>query len=442
MFGPKVTLAAAALLCATASVNAQALSPLEPSRGIMLGTWCDTAPGKDSPAAFNQRFGHNAAMVHLAQNLPLEMDKLAPVQLVDQTNTNAILYLSVYPTIQPNLLTDAQIAAFVNQLSTYTSQGRGVLVRLAPEMNGTWQPYGQRPIAFKAMWAKIVTAVRAVESNRAGVSFVWAPNVGGGYPFDNSMTAAVDPAEFAALDTNRDGVLTIADDSYAPFYPGNEFVDWVGLSTYWFGNDYPYETNDIAIPGYMNAVIHGAAAGGKGPDFYGIYADGNNKPFFVTESGAAFHQYKIASPAAPAQVAPVPVGGGALAIKQSWWRQYLTNTTFLAAHPRLKAISLFEWVKAEETTMRDFQVTADPAILAALKADFNQPAVLSRYFFASPANIQTDPGAPPVTTSPGPANAGGGAAGAAPPKNAAYAFSASALNIVGSAIMGAFALFL
>lgn len=76
----------------------------------------------------------------MAENLPLQSAGAPPVSLIDDTNTNAILYLSVYPTVTPEQLTDAQIDEFVQQLSRFAKAGRGVLVRLAPEMNGSWQP--------------------------------------------------------------------------------------------------------------------------------------------------------------------------------------------------------------------------------------------------------------------------------------------------------------
>ncbi|KAJ3163612.1 hypothetical protein HDU86_000195 [Geranomyces michiganensis] len=437
----KVSLASLALLAASSAFAQQGplLSPLEPTRGIMLGAWLDTAPGKDSPASFNARFGHNIAMVHLAQNLPLVPSALAPVQVLDATNTNAILYLSVYPTVKPDELTDAQINALVQQLSTYTRNGRGVLLRLAPEMNGDWQPYGQRPLAFIAMWRKVVAAVRAVETNQKGVSFIWAPNVQGGYPYGNPMTAAVSPTEFAALDTNKDGRLTAADDGYAPFYPGSDVVDWVGLSTYWFGAQYPYIENALPTAGYMNSIIHGVAAGGNGPDFYSTYAQTGGKPFFITESGAAFHEFQVGSPTSTTPTAAVARGPGPLAIKRAWWRQYLTNTTFLATHPQLKAVCLFEWTKPEEQTMRNFHVTNDTDILAAFKADFEDPTVISRYFFAGSATITTDPSAPAADPAAGvPATAGtGGRNGAA--KSGALAIAAGASSWIATAASAAFA---
>ena len=63
---------------------------------------------------------------------------------------------------------------------------------------------------------------------------VWAPNTGLGYPYGSSFAnLGTTAADRLLLDTNRDNVLSELDDPYLPYYPGDDFVDWVGLSSYW-----------------------------------------------------------------------------------------------------------------------------------------------------------------------------------------------------------------
>lgn len=99
-------------------------------------------------------------------------------------------------------------------------------------------------------------------------------------------------------------------------------------------------------------------------NFYRDYAVAKNKPYMIAETAAAFHENS-----------PFGAGVGELETKRSWWRQYITNPTFLAAHPNLKLICLFEFQKFEETfadgtpSLRDFRATTDPTILAAFLAD-------------------------------------------------------------------------
>lgn len=67
---------------------------------------------------------------------------------------------------------------------------------------------------------------------------LWAPGVGIGYPYlgeQYPMQCDIYPDECAALDTNGDGNITQSDDMYDPYWPGAEYVDFVGMSVYWFG---------------------------------------------------------------------------------------------------------------------------------------------------------------------------------------------------------------
>lgn len=99
----------------------------------------------------------------------------------------------------------------------------------------------------------------------------------------------------------------------------------------------------------------------------------------IAETGASFHRYLIAG---NATIAPGP---GELALKQAFWRQYITNPTVLGNYPKIKAICLFEWAKDEELTFRDFRISTDPAILAAFKEDFNVQNVKAKYLLAGAA---------------------------------------------------------
>jgi soluble lytic murein transglycosylase-like protein len=66
---------------------------------------------------------------------------------------------------------------------------------------------------------------------------LWAPNYGGGYPFASGQYNALPgTSDFALLDTNHDGVLNMSDDPYLPYYPGDDAVDWVGMSLYHWGS--------------------------------------------------------------------------------------------------------------------------------------------------------------------------------------------------------------
>jgi hypothetical protein len=91
--------------------------------------------------------------------------------------------------------------------------GSPFLINFAPEMNGTWSPWGpavggNTPAQFVAVWRHVVGIFRAAGATNVG--WIWSPNVA----WDSAVT-------------------------YPPLYPGNDWVDWVGMDGYNFGATSP-----------------------------------------------------------------------------------------------------------------------------------------------------------------------------------------------------------
>lgn len=42
-------------------------------------------------------------------------------------------------------------------------------------------------------------------------------------------------ASYNSMDTNGDGTVNDQDDPFEPFYPGDEYVDWVGTQVVFYG---------------------------------------------------------------------------------------------------------------------------------------------------------------------------------------------------------------
>jgi hypothetical protein len=98
--------------------------------------------------------------------------------------------------------------------------GLPIAIRLDHEMNGSWYPWaeknlagtsnnGNRPGDFVAMWRHVHDIFEAEGAN-AHVLWVWSPNI------VNTMPA-----------WQKDGTYL------SSLYPGDEYVDWVGLSGYY-----------------------------------------------------------------------------------------------------------------------------------------------------------------------------------------------------------------
>jgi len=335
-----------------------ALPVVEPNDGsAYLGIWLDSAatsessiPGDitigDTPAAFNQRMNVRASSFQMAQNIPLEAYNwdtgaggAINATMVESSETDASIFLTVYPYTGLDQVTSADLTALANQVSAYqTSYNRSVFLRYAPEMNGQWMSYGCKPSEFKAQWLALYTIFREIAPDTA---LVWAPNFGTGYPFSIDWTS-VSPEDQALLDTNGNGVLDAGDDPFAPYYPGSEYVDWNGMSLYWKGFAYPYIMNEQLPNTFISDNLNYMS-------FYQTYCAGANKPCMLGESGSAFHTND---------------GGlDQVDMQSGWHSQFSTNTSFYTSFPKMKMINLFEHAKVEDLNdMRDFRISFDQQV--------------------------------------------------------------------------------
>jgi hypothetical protein len=387
------------LIVATFStiINAAA-APLEPANGnVLLGAWVDSVPQVgDTPAKFNERIGRNASFFQFSEDMPLDFDKPIPIELLQATETNADLYITIYPPRNYNhpydMITDQAILDLGRQIAGFVLNGQRTFIRLFPEMNGNWNTWGQQPIAYKSAWKRIVTDLRTrMQGHEQDFAVIWAPSVAQtaqyvtGYPFRSTIwrEGASNLTEFDELDTNMDGKFDNLDDPYSPYYPGDEWVDWVGASIYYYGVTWPWEHNQPVPSETFDSIMNGY---GKYVNLYTEYSIQREKPMFITESGASFHMEIVDSDGK--NVSTIDPGIGEVTIKQQFWSQYITNKTYLDAHPKIKAICLFEFSKVEETTLRDFRVSKDGAVLDAFKADL--ATVDSRYVWAATNNSRDD----------------------------------------------------
>ncbi|MFE4837298.1 glycoside hydrolase family 26 protein [Arthrobacter sp. NPDC056691] len=270
-----------------------------------------------------------------------------------------ILLLTLEPRKGLAAVTQAATDKLAGTLDRFNKAGVPVIVRFAHEMNGSWYEWGQQPAEYKAAFRRVAGSIHRLAP---GSATMWAPNYGGGYPFTGGAHQAVaGTAAYTALDTDKNGEVTGADDPYAPYYPGDDAVDWVGMSLYHWGNTYPWGANVVPEPGKFLQQLTGTYNGAGGndlavPDFYGEYGKRRGKPVAIPETAAL----------------SVPSRGGAkeLAIKQAWWRQ-LFDARIPKDYPQLKMINWFEWNKneVEVKAVVDWRSAGTPAIAKAYTAD-------------------------------------------------------------------------
>eukprot|EP00930_Biecheleria_cincta_P026508 TRINITY_DN18676_c0_g1_i1.p1 TRINITY_DN18676_c0_g1~~TRINITY_DN18676_c0_g1_i1.p1 ORF type:complete len:468 (-),score=44.67 TRINITY_DN18676_c0_g1_i1:191-1594(-) len=221
--------------------------------------------------------------------------------------------------------------------------GSGCLVRFGHEMNGGWYLWSQQPQLYIEKFRLVGDAVRA-KTKRSGM--LWAPNHGEGYPFPMGPYAArPGTPEYFTLDTNKDGRVDMNDDPYGPFYPGDEHVEWVGLTLYHWGLNPPWGANVIPAGGTFVSKIRGEYTGSaidqRGlPDFYeefcGKWSTGK-KPFAIAETGAMYNTARWGGAADPSEYD----------MKHAWWMQVFGLDTF-REFPKLKFVNWFNVVKSEK----------------------------------------------------------------------------------------------
>ncbi|KAJ3353316.1 hypothetical protein GGF32_003124 [Allomyces javanicus] len=336
--------------------------------GMYFGASIDWE-AKDVPLSFNQRFGKPLPFVMYFANITTNgMALVSELKYIIDAVVRvdgAILGLTVMPMDPLEQLSDAVYDQLGRVCAEINKNGIPVMLRYAHEMNGNWFSYGQVPTAYKASFIKATNAVRKYTNL---TSMVWAPNSPSGYPW---LAAGSGPkagsADFIAMDTNQDNKLDRLDDPYTPYYPGDDYVDWIGFSVFHFGNN--LNSNTLPVDGEFRGVIQYVAGTDKlAPtwDLYTQFSQARNKPFAVMETGAAYYPKNV-KPGDPSE----------MDIKRAWWKQVYSTDT-LTRFPLMKIVSWFDIAKEEqinggETTSsflyRDFRVSWDKTIADQFKAD-------------------------------------------------------------------------
>jgi len=201
---------------------------------------------------------------------------------------------------------DGFIATWARAAAAYQ---KPFYLRLSHEMNGNWYPWGtapgnpnnNRPAQYVAMWQHVVTIFR--QQGATNVRWVWSPN------------AISEFSTFSPFDQN---------------YPGDEYVDWVGIDGYNFGTAYGSGWRTIT-------EIFGTS--------YDALTAMTTKPIMIAEVGASEQ------------------GGN----KAAWIQQGLL-TEIPQRLPRVRALVWFD-VKRDI----DYRVNSSLASLAAFQAVVRSP---------------------------------------------------------------------
>jgi hypothetical protein len=330
----------------------QPTPPSASTDGILAGVNLDWE--HETLEQYAKNLGERPAVTVTFTDFPMaDTDKRNVDAAYEQIRANGgTMLLTLEPKLGLATVTPEVAEELASTLARFNNAGVPVIVRFAHEMNGSWYAWGQQPTAYVAAYQVVATAIHA---KAPGSAMMWAPNYGGGYPFSGGKYEAVaGTPDYALLDTDKDGEVTGADDPYAPYYPGDAAVDWVGMSLYHWGNTYPWGANVIPEPGKFIQQLTGNYNGAGGndlavPDFYTEYGAKRNKPVAIPETAAL--------------TTASGEGANPLAIKEAWWGQ-LFDPAIPRDYPELKMINWFEWDKNEVEVkgVVDWTSTKDPEV--------------------------------------------------------------------------------
>jgi len=176
-------------------------------------------------------------------------------------------------------------------------------LRFAPEMNGSWSPWGVRTpgnsaAVYVAAWRHVVSIFRSAGVHR--VKWVWCPNV------------------------DDNGVLP-----FTRLYPGDRWVDWVGMDGYNWGGSYGWQS--------FTAIFASS---------YDTLARLTTKPMMIAETGSGEN-------------------GGS---KAAWITQ-----TFSHELPKFSRLAALVWFNGGGDTGADFRFNSTAAAAKAFRAALSSP---------------------------------------------------------------------
>jgi hypothetical protein len=360
--------AASAPAPAPAAASAPA-STVAPATG---STWFgpDIDWGEDAPDGYAGRLGATPSMYGVEVEYPLDGSARRGVLRAARAAAaqGAVLVVSLEPDRSLRSLGSADARAAARLLQAVHEQyDTRALVRFAPQMNGTWVRWGQQPTQYVRAFR---TLARAVHGGHSDALMVWSPSYGAGYPFGESAGRLRDLSEtdVTKLDTNGDGQLTASDDPYAPYWPGDSSVDWVGLSMFSFGKGKASEAAGRDVPLTRNEVPEAGEVAGRFDEtwgyeapqpgnFYDRFAVADDRPMLLDTGALYDHSLR---------------GADELAVKQSWWRQVIAA---VQDRPLIRGVTFLETNRREPEAagrVADWRDTAVPGIAGSFRTDLER----------------------------------------------------------------------
>lgn len=207
--------------------------------------------------------------------------------------------------------------------------GIPIFLRFASEMNGDWVPWFGSPTLYKEKWRLMH---RIMKEEAPNVVMVWCPNWRPDIPNDTSRNIMA-------------------------YYPGDEYVDWVGVNFYMWGPVYDSLMNETGI-----STLSKVGA---------VYNKFPNKPIMICEWAAASREWR-GNPPLPRITTDYCINH----------MQQLYNN-LQQYFPRVKGVFWFDY-DSHLINKSDFSLTNNSAVLNAYKNVIQNPYFITNVNFNVP----------------------------------------------------------
>lgn len=284
-----------------------------PADGCLIGAF--TGSGNATLTEFNASAGRQHAMFLAFYPVGASAfdagETPASVFCDECYSLSAVPYLTLEPVnATASSLLSASDVAWIEEFASHVGAlNRPVFIRFGHEMNGTWYPWGWThvtPEVYIAGYRQVATIFRERAPKAA---MVWAPSQNWG----------------GACDRN-----------YSNWFPGDAYVDWVGLTSY----QWPYSCVDSSQ--FYWSIQNPEDTTHPDSGFYNTFAVRHDKPMMIAETGCGDDDPGYYDTAEKRDAYGTGLEQGA----QNWWISQVYGTgpeehSVRTAFPRIHAITWF-----------------------------------------------------------------------------------------------------
>ncbi len=197
-------------------------APLEPATGAYLGVYSDFG-GNTSAQSVAIREAEIGRTFKLDAHYYDWTDTFPGAAEAADAGKGRIPVITWWGTKLSSITNGSSDQLIKSRAAAIKSFGKPVFLRWGAEMNGNWFAWsgsanGNNPSLFVAAWRRIHNLFRA--AGVSNVAWVWAPNA----------------------DSKPGGTSLSSWNNWRHYYPGDAYVDWVGIDGYNWGSIYSWQS--------------------------------------------------------------------------------------------------------------------------------------------------------------------------------------------------------